>query len=141
MHNKVRQVRQTGGQVPESGNRVPLALFALSSPCSACHQFLFRLQRSGGLVCERCRRFDQLDSATARLERKIDEASGRRSALALTEASLTDAKQKVKRLKARRLPASATHERILAGCLDKELADEALRRYTALHERAKRKAP
>lgn len=141
MHNKVRHVRQTGGQIPDSGNRVPLALFALSSPCGACHQFLFRLQRSGGLVCERCRRFDQLHSATARLERKIDEASGRRPALALADASLADAEQKVKRLKARKLPASATRERILAGRLDRELADEALRLYTALYERASRKAP
>lgn len=141
MHHKVHHVRQTGGQVPESGSRVPLALFALSSPCRACHQFLFRLRRSGGLVCERCRRFDQLYSATARLERKIDEASGRRPALALAEAPLADAEEKVKRLKARKLPASATRERILAGRLDKELADEALRRYTALYERANRKAP
>jgi hypothetical protein len=59
----------------------------------------------------------------------------------LAEASLTDAKQKAKRLNGRKLPASATHERTLAGRLDKELADEALRRYTALHERANRKAP
>lgn len=95
-----------------------MTLFALLSPCSACHQFLVRLQKSGGLVCERRRRFDQLDAAAARLERK-----------------------KAKRLKARRLPASATRERILAARMDKELADEALRRYAALHERANRKAP
>jgi hypothetical protein len=59
----------------------------------------------------------------------------------LAEAPLAEAEKKVKRLKARRLPASATRERILAGRLDKELADEALRRYSALHEWANLKAP